>query len=129
MVAVDSDNEEVESDRGNGSDSNGKWQCDCYQGGCGLTDGDVCDCVSTFGRCSCTTYRVLKSCQVKKDTDNQGNFYAYSGNDDEPGRLNLDALPENMPLVECGPSCPCGLECLNRVTQCRLKYVVMYGRS
>jgi hypothetical protein len=55
--------------------------------------------------------------------DDQGNFYTHPGTSDEAGKLNLDALPQNMPLVECGPACPCGLECSNRVTQRGLKYV------
>lgn len=54
---------------------------------------------------------------------NEGNFYTHPGTVDEAGKLNLDALPQNMPLVECGPACPCGLSCSNRVTQRGLKYV------
>jgi hypothetical protein len=55
--------------------------------------------------------------------DDQGNFYTHPGTSDKAGKLNLDALPQNMPLVECGPACPCGMECSNRVTQRGLKYV------
>ena len=57
-----------------------------------------------------------------RDIDHQGNFYTHPGTSDEAGKLNLDALPQNMPLVECGPACPCGMECSNRVTQRGLKY-------
>ena len=57
-----------------------------------------------------------------RDIDHQGNFYTHQGTSDEAGKLNLDALPQNMPLVECGPACPCGMECSNRVTQRGLKY-------
>jgi hypothetical protein len=66
------------------------------------------------------------------DTDQTGNFYIHPGSgctpeegDDNatPGRLNLDALPENLPLVECGPACLCGGSCSNRVTQRGLRFV------
>ena len=98
------------------------WRCDCT-GGCGLTDGDDCDCVSTFGM----------SCQAippphvhgRKDSDNRGNFYTQPGTAEIAGILNLDALPAKMPLIECGPACPCDDRCLNRVTQRGLKYALL----
>nr|XP_019011956.1 uncharacterized protein I206_02793 [Kwoniella pini CBS 10737]OCF50737.1 hypothetical protein I206_02793 [Kwoniella pini CBS 10737] len=31
--------------------------------------------------------------------------------------LNLEALPERLPLVECSPICPCSGNCANRLTQ------------
>lgn len=66
-------------------------------------------------------FRYVTPCS--RGIDDQGNFYTHPGSSDEAGKLNLDALPQNMPLVECGPACPCGMECSNRVTQRGLKYV------
>lgn len=92
------------------------WQCDCTTG-CNVTNSDECECVSTFGRSSpLTTERTI--------TDDQGNFYTYPGTAELPGILNLDALPANIPLVECGPTCPCDEGCSNRITQRGLKYVL-----
>lgn len=78
-----------------------------------MTDSEQCDCVSTFGRCERN--------QAKHDTDYRGNFYSYPGSDDSAGILNLDALPEKMPLVECGLACLCEEGCSSRVTQRGLK--------
>jgi len=76
----------------NSSDvSDGDWECSCLSGdACGVAQSDACDCVASFG-----------------------NFYS-SG----PGAqlLDLDALPERLPLIECG-SCSCDGNCRNRVTQ------------
>jgi hypothetical protein len=66
-------------------------------------------------------FRYVPPCS--RGVDAEGNFYTDPGSADEAGRLNLDALPQNMPLVECGPACPCGSACANRVTQRGLKYV------
>jgi histone-lysine N-methyltransferase SETMAR len=49
-----------------------------------------------------------------------GNF--YSDTLEAPGGLleqllNLDALPERWPLVECSPDCLCAKRCGNRPTQ------------
>jgi hypothetical protein len=57
------------------------------------------------------------------DADYRGNFYTNPGTTEVPGRLDLDALPNNHPLVECGSACPCSTGCSNRVTQRGLKYV------
>jgi histone-lysine N-methyltransferase SETMAR len=88
-----------------------EWHCDCTSG-CGVNDSDECECVSTFGMS-----------RYPRGIDDQGNFYTDPGSADEAGKLNLDALPQNMPLVECGPACPCGSSCSNRVTQRGLMYV------
>jgi hypothetical protein len=66
-------------------------------------------------------FRYVTPCS--RGVDDEGNFYCHPGTSDKAGKLNIDALPQNMPLVECGPACPCGLECSNRVTQRGLKYV------
>ncbi|WWC60431.1 uncharacterized protein I303_103003 [Kwoniella dejecticola CBS 10117] len=64
---------------------------------CTVKQGNACDCVSSFG-----------------------NFYPLpsrkSGNDQNQV-LHLDALPDNLPLVECSPHCPCAGSCANKLTQ------------
>lgn len=57
--------------------------------------------------------------ETKADRD-LGNF--YSDTLEAPGGLleqllNLDALPERWPLVECSPDCLCARACGNRLTQ------------
>lgn len=47
-----------------------------------------------------------------------GNFYRRPTSSTSQSQvLQLDALPENWPLVECGPECECNGACLNRETQ------------
>lgn len=51
-------------------------------------------------------------------SDGSGNFYRSREQFTETaGILDLDALPDHLPLVECGSSCSCSLECDNRITQ------------
>ncbi|OCF36309.1 hypothetical protein I316_02184 [Kwoniella heveanensis BCC8398] len=78
-----------------------QWLCNCsvdhqslaqQKWLCTVADGESCDCGS-----GCAP---------------QGNFYTPT-----ILTLNLDALPERLPLVECSPACPCVKKCANRVTQ------------
>ncbi|OXB33583.1 SET domain-containing protein [Cryptococcus neoformans] len=87
------------TESGSSSDAEDVWTCTCasyYESEketsllCTAECGDLCDCVAQFG-----------------------NFYSSTN----PQILNLDALPNNWPLVECSPSCLCGSSCSNRVTQ------------
>ncbi|WRT65809.1 uncharacterized protein IL334_002758 [Kwoniella shivajii] len=66
---------------------------------CTVNDGDQCDCVSGYG-----------------------NFYTTPTYDDTrqdwiEQRLEVDALPERLPLIECSVHCPCAEGCSDRLTQ------------
>ncbi|WVW80275.1 hypothetical protein I302_102253 [Kwoniella bestiolae CBS 10118] len=93
----DSDDDEVDDLEGNDP-----WTCSCTIDDpedqdvavlCTVRDSDSCDCVSGFG-----------NFYTKPDT----HFHQL---------LNLDALPERLPLVECSPQCPCFERCANKLTQ------------
>ncbi|WVO14683.1 hypothetical protein L204_102320 [Cryptococcus depauperatus] len=90
----------VETDENGGSmGEDGEYACSCTSTNgeslCTAGKGDMCDCVGQFG-----------------------NFYSESGATENPQQLlNLDALPENLPLVECSPACTCYDQCAKKVTQ------------
>jgi histone-lysine N-methyltransferase SETMAR len=75
-------------------------------------------------------------------TDKSGNFYKYLDTDDESDAassssrpidrvqiLDLDGLPERLPLVECSPECGCGETCANRLTQRGVRWPVSVQRG
>ncbi|WVQ93650.1 hypothetical protein IAU59_000726 [Kwoniella sp. CBS 9459] len=100
-----SDDSNTEEDQ----DQDRPWTCTCSADEtnvddtkwlCTVVNGESCDCVSSFG-----------------------NFYSppSPSSGDQITRhhqtLNLYALPEELPLVECSPACPCAERCANRLTQ------------
>ncbi|EIW66477.1 hypothetical protein M231_03012 [Tremella mesenterica] len=84
--------------------------CDCHsRGEWTCTSSSQCDCVSSFGN----FYSTPTSLQ------SVGRKHGILSKQELPGDqvLLLDALPPNLPLVECGPKCGCGEWCANRVSQ------------
>ncbi|WWC88055.1 uncharacterized protein L201_002958 [Kwoniella dendrophila CBS 6074] len=77
---------------------------------CTVKDYESCDCVSSFG-----------------------NFYSISNDKSSSSSqrqvLQIDVLPERLPLVECSPSCPCYIHCTNKVTQRGVQIPVTIRRS
>ena len=62
--------------------------------------------------------------QSKTHTElDPGNFYSSRSDGDVSQTLQLEALPANLPLVECSTSCPCASRCANRVTQRGVRHV------
>ncbi|OCF75113.1 hypothetical protein I204_03962 [Kwoniella mangroviensis CBS 8886] len=87
------------------------WTCSCVRVDddefalCTVRDSDTCDCVSGFG-----------------------NFYTLP----DAGFnqvLNIDALPERLPLVECSPQGSCAERCANRLTQRGVRLPLMVKQS
>ena len=111
-------NQDSEADS---SDEEYSWKCQCRPSSsrsivCTVRDGEICQCVGSFGKLSslgCITQLTILL----------GNFYSTSKPSDRPQTLNLKALPENLPLVECSPLCACALACANRLTQRGITWV------
>ncbi|WVF66006.1 hypothetical protein IAT40_000744 [Kwoniella sp. CBS 6097] len=107
---IASSDTDISDSEGSTQDDDDEWTCSCLARSrnhnaekwlCTVVDGGSCDCVSSFGNFYSVPPLISKDDRLRIERQT----------------LNLDALPEKLPLVECSPLCACSDRCANRVTQ------------
>lgn len=78
--------------------------------GCGC-EGDCAD-PANFDRCECRARQELV-CTTRMGGDERSGRKGFAY--DAEGRISLDQISYNEPIIECSASYGCGPECINRV--------------
>ena len=89
--------------------------CSC-ETSCGSSPS--CSCIASHGELSPKSPEGLTPTRQRA-----GCFYVGT-----PPLLVLDAIPAQMPLIECGPACSCSASCSNRVSQEGVRCAALSGK-